>query len=293
MNSTSGPDFVCIGAQKTATTWLYSNLACHKDVWMPPIKEFHYFNRVCMNDLLLGNWNIPHPHGLSRYYEAIGSMDIKKLKWLLRYYELGLGKKWYLQLFEKRYSNNRICGDITPGYSTMDERGVRYASEVLGSNVKILFLIRNPVFRSWSAAKMMLRGRGEEVENLSDDSLISLLKSPNITLCSEYFRVISLWRKYFKNFYILSYDQLSHSPNDFLSEISRILHIKDTWEKKLINKRVWTDSKEIPMPPGVFNFLLDQYYDELNSLLSVEGCGYVEEWQANLQQIKLDINMCD
>ena len=35
----SGPDFVCIGAQKSGAMWFYENLCRHSDVWMPPVKE--------------------------------------------------------------------------------------------------------------------------------------------------------------------------------------------------------------------------------------------------------------
>ncbi len=40
------PDFVGIGAQKAGTTWLYHNLRAHPEIWMPPRKEIHYFNRM-------------------------------------------------------------------------------------------------------------------------------------------------------------------------------------------------------------------------------------------------------
>ena len=38
------PDFLCIGAQKSGTTWLYHNLKQHPQVWLPPVKELHYFD---------------------------------------------------------------------------------------------------------------------------------------------------------------------------------------------------------------------------------------------------------
>ena len=39
------PDFLGIGAQKAGTTWLALNLGVHPQVWLPPIKELHYFDR--------------------------------------------------------------------------------------------------------------------------------------------------------------------------------------------------------------------------------------------------------
>src|SRR2546423_15689927 len=41
----AGPDFICIGAQKAGTGWLYEQLRNHPDFWMPPMKELHYFDR--------------------------------------------------------------------------------------------------------------------------------------------------------------------------------------------------------------------------------------------------------
>jgi hypothetical protein len=39
------PDFLGIGAQKSGTTWLYENLRCHPDLFLPDKKELHYFDR--------------------------------------------------------------------------------------------------------------------------------------------------------------------------------------------------------------------------------------------------------
>lgn len=40
------PDFLVIGAQKAGTSWLYRNLKYHKQVWLPPVKELHYFDTL-------------------------------------------------------------------------------------------------------------------------------------------------------------------------------------------------------------------------------------------------------
>src|SRR5205085_9115453 len=41
-----GPDFLCMGAQRAGTGWLYEQLRNHPDFWMPPLKELHYFDRI-------------------------------------------------------------------------------------------------------------------------------------------------------------------------------------------------------------------------------------------------------
>ena len=34
-----GPDFICIGAPKSGTTWLHKNLTLHPEVELPPKKK--------------------------------------------------------------------------------------------------------------------------------------------------------------------------------------------------------------------------------------------------------------
>jgi len=40
------PDFLCVGAQKGGTSWLYQQLESHPGFWMPPVKELHYFDKL-------------------------------------------------------------------------------------------------------------------------------------------------------------------------------------------------------------------------------------------------------
>jgi len=45
MGHVPGPDFLCIGAPRAGTTWLYQMLRAHPGIWLPPIKELKYFDR--------------------------------------------------------------------------------------------------------------------------------------------------------------------------------------------------------------------------------------------------------
>lgn len=286
MTDQSGPDFICIGAQKSGTTWLYENLARHTEVWVPPVKEFHYFDRVCVNDRLLGHWNFPHPHGIARYTGALMTLDVKRLRWLKQFYRLGMDKEWYLDLFDTKYSRGKVSGDITPGYSTLEERGVRFARSVLGGEVNIIMIVRHPVYRSWSAAKMLLRYKRIDPARLSTKQWNELLMSPKITLYSEYSRIIPLWQKYFSNFHVLSYDQLCDSPRDFLSQISQIIGISDRWNADVIGRRVWADGKKMPMPPAVLKALIAQYSEEVEALMSKEELACAKSWYEEMTRLQ-------
>lgn len=277
----AGPGFVCIGAQKGGTTWLYENLNRHPEVWMPPVKEIHYFNRLCVNDQLLGNWTTPHPHGIKRYYNALIKLSINDLRWMLHYYEFSMASSGYLELFSKKYTGDYLSGDITPAYSTLEERGVRFASKVLDKDVPVIFIIRNPIYRSWSVLKMLLRYQNRKVEDISTDEIIKLLQQPNITLGSEYVKTITLWRKYFNNFHVLTFDELCESPRGLLTKVSKIIGISDNWDEEVIKKRVWADKKKISMSPSVLKVLTEQYADEINMLDKIIDFDCAKHWLEN------------
>lgn len=71
------PHFLCIGAQKAGTTWLHTNLTQQKDLWLPPIKEIHYFDYrenyfpLALKDQLFGN----HPR--NRRWRRIAKNRLK------------------------------------------------------------------------------------------------------------------------------------------------------------------------------------------------------------------------
>ena len=41
-----GPDFLVIGAQRAGTTWLHRVLRQHPSLWLAPVKELHYFDKL-------------------------------------------------------------------------------------------------------------------------------------------------------------------------------------------------------------------------------------------------------
>jgi len=45
MDSNISPNFIGIGAQKCATTWLYDLLDLHPSVGLSPLKEIHFFSQ--------------------------------------------------------------------------------------------------------------------------------------------------------------------------------------------------------------------------------------------------------
>jgi hypothetical protein len=114
------PDFVVVGAQKAGTTWLYECLSEHPEVFVPRMKEVHYFTR-------------PQDDRLSR---------------------LDQGVEWYKSLFP---DDGKVSGELTPDYMFFPY--VAPAIAALNPKMKIVALLRDPVDRAYSQYWMRRRYR--------------------------------------------------------------------------------------------------------------------------------------
>ncbi len=98
------PDFLCVGAQKGGTSWLYRQLESHPDFWMPPVKELHYLNS-------LNRTRRFHPPRCRDQRDASFLDSMKNLSALSH-----IDLENYGRLFE--HKGSLISGDISPAYST-------------------------------------------------------------------------------------------------------------------------------------------------------------------------------
>lgn len=114
-------NFFCIGAQKAGTTTLHNILIQHPEIYLPPKKEAHFF-------------------------------DINER------YERGLD--YYFSNFFNTYNGEKIVGNINPNLE-IDNRSLDRIIHSFGKNVKIIFIMRDPVNRAYSHYLMTHR-RGYE-----------------------------------------------------------------------------------------------------------------------------------
>ena len=237
------PQFLGIGAQKAATTWLDSVLRMHADLQLPHHrKEIHYFDR--------NRWK---------------------------------GDKWYLWHF--RGGEGRLRGEITPAYSTLTE--LNYVS-CLNNRLKIIFILRNPVERAWSMARMDLADtKGISVEDVGEQRMIRHIRSEKSRARGSYASVILRWQKVFgkKNLFIGFTEEILEDPVVFLSRLLVFLDVDPSrmpWEALNIRERVHAGS-DGRIPKSVWNELSCLYFDELSELHKLLDSRYTWLWLRALQ----------
>ena len=194
------PDFICIGAQKAGTSWLYHQLTLHPDFWMPPIKELHYFDMLGK-----GNWgNSP------RRADERDQLFLDKIN------EIGgagyLDLESYSALFAPKAT--LLSGDITPSYSILNEEIIEQVVSNF-KNLKVIFLARDPVERAWSQLSMQVRLRNLQLADPTDpDEVIRCLLEPRFLLRSYPSKIVARWKRHVPSdlFRVYFFDDLQRDP---------------------------------------------------------------------------------
>ena len=144
-------DFLCAGAQKAGTTWLWANLGQHPQVKMPLVKEVHYFDRLYLGTDI--------PTNVDQHREAALACAAKlKGAEAANFLAIAQGcdapdDGWYRRLFAQR--GGKFSGDITPAYLCLGLRGVQHVQR-LSPNLRVIILVRDPQSRMTSGLAMSM-----------------------------------------------------------------------------------------------------------------------------------------
>ena len=233
--NTQEPTFLCIGLPKTGTTWLYTQLKQHPRVFLP-YKEINYlWKRVIY----------PGSHTIARFFDThwvyqryrnsgkhrlLGYIvhplhifwNFPLILWNLKFFFLPYSDQWYCSLF--RTSSHCISGDISPIYHRLSDDEV---TRIKGSwpDIKILILLRNPIERAWSHAKMaLLRNRETASHPPCQQDFYGYFRRL-FKRCPSYTALIDRWSRHFpeQQIHVNFYERLVDDPWLFLTQISEFL----------------------------------------------------------------------
>lgn len=255
----TGPDFLGIGAPKAGTTWLADNLRTHPEIWIPPIKEIHWFDEVAaggpfsLTERLVGRR--PEATRARRYlHSQLRSQVIRRplvqTRWKWRFVLRRRNDEEYLRLFAD--APRPVTGEVTPSYCDLDEAMVRHVHALL-PDAKIVLMMRDPVERAWSDCRRTLgRLAGRRIEDIPDAEITEFLHSPMALARSDYVAILDRWRSEFGDDRVLGVflDDVSRAPEstyaailDFLGVSSDPTHIPATVAERV---HVGWGSSEVP-----------------------------------------------
>jgi hypothetical protein len=223
------PAFLCIGAQKAGTSWLFAQLQSHPQVWMPPLKEMQYFNHLYVpQHRAWTTWHIRQgaARALEHHVSRGEGPDFGYVRYLA---DLGSRELftdgWYRRAFERPAAHGKVVGEITPEYSTIPEPGIRHVRALLGA-VRIIYLIRAPLSRALSQLQMNLSRKG--VERPSEEQWLEAADQWDIENRGDYATYVPRWKAHFAegDLLFLPYGRVARDPVGLMREVEGFLGLK-------------------------------------------------------------------
>ena len=279
----TGPDFIGIGLQRAGTSWLSNMLAHHPDIWMPPLKELHYFDvkdssiadvRPRYNQHLKARMIHKFAYLFTSHQnrpELFKNNVYDCLKWDLRYFQGKMTDRWYLRLFDTVFTKQRISGEITPYYSSLSDDGIDHILDLL-PDIKIILILRDPIDRARSSLiHEFIMKRKIKPGLIKEEDMMQWMKHPSFLRRSY---ISDIWTKWSKavpasQFHPIIYDDISQRPDELIKDVYSFLGVDPAQNKKPLNYK-----KKINSNKHAFS-LFDSSEDYLNQLLFKERQNYL------------------
>lgn len=187
------PNFLIIGAPKAGTTWLYSRLRRHPNVFMPSVKELGFFN---------------HEGEEPGKFSSLTTKDLQ----------------WYKYHF-RNVRDESAVGEATPDY-LWDSSAPGRIYELI-PNARLIACLRHPTARAWSDY-WMVRGMEDSIPGFNqfveqrDNRFIELGRYRK-----HLDRYLSLFDR--DQLLVLIHEEVFSHPSESLNQICSFLGVDDTF----------------------------------------------------------------
>ena len=289
------PDFLVIGAARSGTTWLYHRLKMHKNIFVPPVKEIHFFDIQYV--LPFYHWIRVRRYLLHirRFIEFFRNKDktsdepkLWLLGWGLRYFLYPKTITWYSNLFlDKR---NRISGELTPAYALLSKTELETLKRI-NPDLKVIFQMRDPVERAWSQTVMHLKLHQREGDyDLYKDEIRRVIFKKEVLDRSDYLKTINQWESVFneENICYQFYDEIRDNPTGLLSRLFDFLQVgqSDAALNESVSAKVGSrDTGGRPIPEDIERELAGHFLPMVKDLELRFNDSYPGIWRSRLEAI--------
>ena len=280
------PGFLCIGAQKAGTSWLFVQLQQHPQVWMPPVKELHYFDHLYVPENR--KWTKWHVVGgasraLKWHVNNVKNPDFDYVRYLTDLASKDLfTEAWYERAFERPAAKGKLLGDITPEYSTISEEGISHVRRLL-AGVKIIYIIRDPVDRALSQVRMNLQRRGLATPQETD--WLAAIDEWDIRNRGDYKTYVPRWRSAFAagDLLFVNYRDITSRPVELMTEMEQFLGIDRHKDYSGLTRKVH-ETKAMVVPATVRSRLEESLWAQVEFVRSEFGPGFLVRNSIRMQE---------
>jgi hypothetical protein len=178
-----------VGAQKCGTTWLHSQLSRNLNVDMGFTKEYHILDAIAQERTGLREKIINSIIKLHDDRELGINAGAERKRGQFRVLKLAFmdNISTYFDYFDYLYLKNpkvEAVGDITPNYAILQPEIFKLVKKGLkerGFDIKVFFLMRDPVERIWSSVRMKKRAMAKKPDEQANFDEIAFLQKISST----------------------------------------------------------------------------------------------------------------
>lgn len=298
-----GPQFLGIGAPRCGTTWLHRMLGQHPQVWLPPIKEVHYFDsldpklRVQVRIDTLGG-RVRKCLGSRALHYGAASVGgwipsvARKVRvdwdWDRRYFSAGGSVAWYRDLFNAKRASHRMVGEITPAYFALSDETIGAIRRETAVR-KFILMLRDPIDAIWSGYGKRVRDGQASVDETDHDALLAELLQSGLSR-RLYASNLRRWLAAFDRdcFFIGYFEDLAAAPGELLDQVCDFLTVERRSQALGLQLRERVNSSlasRAALPPAIERGLAERLEPELRDLAQLVGGRAVGWHQRALQAL--------
>lgn len=286
------PDFLGVGVQRSGTTWLWKNLGRHPEIWLPPMKEIHYFDRYYPSCPGFFARLLSKEFDDRRWRRSLRNRFLRNMRnpawnrfvWDLKYFLSRYDDRWYASLFKE--GQDKVKGEITPPYSALEPDTIEHVRDIM-PEAKIIFMIRNPITRAWSQIRYNTRINNQTLDSLSLADVARMTNGKTFALRGDSVRGINSWRRCFpkEQLFIGFFDDISRNPQQLLLRIFEFVGVEASEEHltSLVSEKV-NPSPPKRIPTEIRLYLAERYYPQIKTLSDMLG-GHADEWLKEAEEL--------
>jgi len=158
--------------------------------------------------------------------------------------------EWYQDVFK---NHDQVSGEITPGYALLSDNRIAKIAQ-LYPELRLIYIIRNPIDRAWSSALMALKRAEMHIDEASDQWFIDHFQSQGSLQRGDYGHCIKAWRAHYakEQLLILNYKEIALQPRALLRRCCTHLNVSqlpfDHIAHSLLTKKIFAGTGE-PIRP--------------------------------------------
>ncbi len=186
------------------------------------------------------------------------------------------GIEWYRNQFSG--DDDRLHGDITPAYAILEPAVIREIRQEFPA-LRLIYILRNPIERAWSHAKMDLRTKGLGLADAPDGYFRKHFRHKNSLTRGDAEGSLRRWRAVFpaEQLLTLRFETLCHQPRELLRRCCDHLGVDDVYQDQPLP--LPCNISPGALPPMLFEDLFTLYRESIVSLSAYLGED-LSEWLA-------------